>query len=371
MSFYGQPTYKMKPIHELVKNNYQLDNEELFNWQELLKSDDPILTGTPGLRNTIYGARLFYQINTEANIFAVLPKVDFEKSGFRVLTTPANVSGGGVAENSAIPDTTKPTLAQIEVGKKEVATSFEMSLKALNLETEDDSVKWAQMSEYMGIDHRKLLNLHLTADAETGLAGNNLESIDRAVGSYAELVTCGLTAGRLDFQGLDRDAEATYADAYVNCAASNRPLTIKLIRDTIANLEPFWDRPQNKIILTGYDTAAQIAELYEPQQRYQDYVNVETSFNGVRVVGRDTGFRAATFDGIPIIRSNDIKKDGSSRIYILDLDYIGIGVIQPTTLWSSDNFIELNKFARKAAYYTSGDLFATKFRCHGKIRDLT
>ena len=365
--FYGTPTYKMKPVSQLVNETYALNNPEM---EDLFKADAPVLMATTGVRNNIYGAKLFYQLSTESNVFGVLPKVDWEKSGFRFLTASANSTGGGVAENSAIPDTTKPTFADIDISPAEMATSFNMSLKALNIETKDDTIRWAQVVDYMGLDHKKLINVNLCTDVDT-LAGNNIESIDRVCSSNSEASGLSLTAGDNTFQGLDRDSGDTYADAYVNHnSGTDRALTIKLIRDTITEIEPYWDRPQNKVIITGYDTASDIASLYETQQRYIDYVNLETNFNGIRVVGRETGFRCATFDGIPIIRSNNIAKDVASRIYILDLDHIGIAVAKPTTLWSSDNYLELGAFAREGVFYTSAQLFATKFKCHGKIRDL-
>ena len=363
--FYGLPTYKMKPISELVKTNYGLDNPEM---EEFLKTAYPVLSTTTGFRNNIYGAKLFYQMVMEANVFGVLPKVDWEKSGFRVVTA-GETSGGGVEENSTIPEATKPTLAHINITPAEMATSFQMSLRALNLENKDDAVSWESIVDFKAQEHRKLINVNLCGDVNT-LAGYNIESIDRVCSSNAEASTKSLTSNRNTFQGLDRDSGATWADAYVNCSASNRKLTTKLIRETIAEIEPYWDRPQNKVIITGYDTANDLATLYETQQRYIDYVNVETNFNGIRITGRETGFRCATFDGIPIIRSSNVQKDITSRIYILDLDYVGIAMLQPTTLWSSDNYIDSGRFARTGAFYTSGQLFATKFKCHGKIRDL-
>jgi len=367
-STYGDPIHKFKPISKLVNETYGLD-KNILDFDALLKEDAPVITTTTGVRNTIYGAKIFNQLCLEWNVFAALPKFDMEKSGFRVITTAADSTGGGIAENAAIPDTTKPTFALVATGNKEMATSFEMSLKNLNMETKDDSIKWAQLVDHMGNEHKQLINTNLCTDNDT-LAGNNIESIDRAVGSYAEIAAMSQTANDLDFQGLNRDAGATWADAQVDYATTDRALTTKLVRDLIVACEPYWDRYSNKVFITGYDTAADLAALYEPQQRFQDYVNIDTSFNGVKVVGRDTGFRVATFDGIPILKSKDIAKDGASRIYLLDLDYIGIGMVQPTTYMQSDQYLELDKFGRKAAYYTGAELIATKFKCHGKIRDL-
>ena len=36
--------------------------------------------------NAIYGAQAWYQLNTESNLFGVLPKLNWDKSGFRVTT---------------------------------------------------------------------------------------------------------------------------------------------------------------------------------------------------------------------------------------------------------------------------------------------
>ena len=61
------------------------------------KLNAPVLTTTTGVYIAIYGAQAFSQLNNEANAFALLPKIPWEKSGWRVITADA----GATADDGA------------------------------------------------------------------------------------------------------------------------------------------------------------------------------------------------------------------------------------------------------------------------------
>ena len=48
----------------------------------------------------IYGKKAWSWLNMEANLFAMLPKEPWRQTGFRVITTAAQTSGGGVDEST-------------------------------------------------------------------------------------------------------------------------------------------------------------------------------------------------------------------------------------------------------------------------------
>ena len=65
----------------------------------ILKVDAPVLTTTTGVFNAVFGKFIWDQFNQEANVFGVLPKVVWRKSGWRLATARAgSTADGGVSE---------------------------------------------------------------------------------------------------------------------------------------------------------------------------------------------------------------------------------------------------------------------------------
>jgi len=230
----------------------------------------------------------------------------------------------------------------------------------------------------MAREFQNRINRGLNTDNDT-LAGTNIESIDRIVGSYSEIAGVGQTAGDLDpwteaVSGIDRDAAATVYDSYVSHASGvDRYLTLPLINTVIANVRKYWNNPastENKVFITGETTLARWSELMSAQQIYDTKV-VKFTVNGMQTPGRqEGGYEVAAYKGIPIITDENIQADTIDRIYLLDLDHIGISVAKPTQYLESEDYQALDKFTREGVFYAIGELVATKFKCHGKIRDL-
>ena len=101
----------------------------------VMKADDPYLTTTTGIYNPIYGQKVWSQLNQEKNVFACLPKKPWNSTGWRVITARSDDStgasfttvSGGVAEGGAIPDTIKPTYAEVYTKPKTIAHGFSAS----------------------------------------------------------------------------------------------------------------------------------------------------------------------------------------------------------------------------------------------------
>lgn len=215
----------------------------------------------------------------------------------------------------------------------------------------------------------------------TTLASTNIESIDRMASSYAEVTNCGdVDAGDSDPYGAadagawnDRDAAAGWTDAYVNHNSNtDRTFALSQIDTVITNVRPYWkDRsPANKVMITGDDTELRMGQLLRSQERYTSK-NVRMTVNGVQTLeGVDGGMDVATYLKIPIIPDANAIQDTISRVTVLDMDHIHIGVLQPLVYLESEDYQALDKFVREGVFHMEGELVTTRFKGLGKVRDL-
>jgi len=362
-----------------------------YSGSELLKADAPMLSTTAGTYQAIYGRKVWSQLNQEFNAFSILPKRPWERSGWRVITErPSFTVGGGVAENATLPDTTKPTFQHIAAKPKTVVHTFDMSETAMFLADKDDGLGDIRsvLKEEMGKHHAEHINKMLTTDCDT-VAGNDFESLDRITGNdggssggltsmetgAAGADHCGATD--LDIYSISRNANS-WSNAEVNCgsdqdAANRRTLSL----DHLDSLfQQIWVRGGNpKVILTGYDTLMRLQQLLQSQQRFMEEKRVTPTYNGVKgVPGVEAGFIVATYNGVPIIPSKDVVKDGISRMYFLDTDYLYFSTAIPTQYFESgietgDPFA-INRLGQEGMYRSMGEVWTTFFGGHGSIRDL-
>lgn len=385
--------YQIKTISDLFAVNYPLLLSDLAmqHWDTFGKA--AFLSTDTGAYSAVHGFEAIEQIIQEANMFSMLPKGVYSLGGFKAITAAGATSGGGVAENASIPTTIKPSLVNVPVAIKEFAIAFETSMRERFLSTTPNDV-WNRyngqggnamdaLRAYFNVEAAKLINRQLLQDNDT-LAGNNFESIDRVVGSYSEISGVGQTAGDLDIYGIDRDAAASWADAYVNHnSGTDREITISLIKDLIEKTQPYWrnQSKQNKFFVTGYDTLNDIEKMFESQMMYSKNFNgagakVRPSINGVQTLspGADVGLSVATVYDIPVLVTDDVPKDGKSRLYLLDFDHIkfafGVPMQYQEGGFSKGTALELGSLGDKGLYYMSGELWADKFKCHAKLRDL-
>ena len=365
-----------------------------YTGSELLKADAPMLSSTAGTYQAIYGRKVWSQLNQEFNAFSILPKKPWDRSGWRVITAKPNagVVHGGIAENGVLPDTVKPTFQHVAAKPKTIAHSFDVSEVAVFLADKDDGLgdMRAVLKEEMGKHHAEMVNKMLLTDSET-TAGNNFESLDRITGNdggssggLTSMETgassgtdhCG--ANDLDIYSIDRSANS-WSNAVVNCGADRaagqrRTFSLDQLDDVFQRMWELGGNP--KVMLTGYDTLMRLQQLLQAQQRFMEEKRVTPTYNGVKgVPGIEAGFIVATYNGVPIIPSKDVEKDGISRVYFLDTDYLYFSTAIPTQYFESgietgDPFA-INRLGQEGLYRTMGEVWTTFFRAQGSIRDLS
>ena len=364
-----------------------------YSGSELLKADSPMLSTTAGTYQAIYGRKVWSQLNQEFNAFSILPKRPWDRSGWRVITEKPNsgVVHGGIAENGTLPETVKPVFQHVAAKPKTIAHSFDVSEVAVFLADKDDGLgdMRSVLKEEMGKHHAEMVNKMLLTDSET-VAGNNFESLDRvtgndggASGGLTSMETgassgtdhCGATD--LDIYSIDRSANS-WSNAVVNCGAdraagSRRTMSLDQLDDVFQRMWELGGNP--KVILTGYDTLMRLQQLLQAQQRFMEEKRVTPTYNGVKgVPGIEAGFIVATYNGVPIIPSKDVEKDGLSRMYFLDTDYLYFSTAIPTQYFESgietgDPFA-INRLGQEGLFRTMGEVWTTFFRAQGSIRDL-
>ena len=365
-----------------------------YSGSELLKADSPMLSSTAGTYQAIYGRKVWSQLNQEFNAFSILPKRPWDRSGWRVITAKPNagVVHGGLPENGALPDTVKPTFQHVAAKPKTIAHSFDVSEVAVFLADKDDGLgdMRAVLKEEMGKHHAEMVNKMLLTDSET-VAGNNFESLDRITGNDGgssgglTSMETGGSAGTdhcggddLDIYSIDRSANS-WSNAVVNCgsdraAGNRRTFSLDQLDDVFQRMWELGGNP--KVMLTGYDTLMRLQQLLQAQQRFMEEKRVTPTYNGVKgVPGIEAGFIVATYNGVPIIPSKDVEKDGISRVYFLDTDYLYFSTAIPTQYFESgietgDPFA-INRLGQEGLYRTMGEVWTTFFRAQGSIRDLS
>lgn len=361
-----------------------------YSGSELLKADAPMLSTTGGTWQAIYGRKVWSQLNQEFNAFSILPKRPWERSGWRVITDrPSFTVGGGVAENATLPETTKPVFQHIAAKPKTIVHTFDMSETAMFLADKDDGLGDIRqvLKEEMGKHHAEHINKMLLEDVTT-VAGNDFESLDRVTCAAAGVADAVDTmdmagaggdygdAGDDDMYSIDRSANSGWAFSEGSTSGikgSDRNLSLDQL-DSV--FQKTWERGGNpKVILTGYDTLMRLQQLLQSQQRFMEEKRVTPTYNGVKgVPGLEAGFIVATYNGVPIIPSKDVKKDTLSRMYFLDTDYLYFSTAIPTQYFESgietgDPFA-INRLGQEGMYRTMGELWTTFFGGHASVRDL-
>ncbi len=239
----------------------------------------------------------------------------------------------------------------------------------------------------MADEFRNRLNRSLLADADTVPSNGLRGSLDRVIASYAEIAygkvddSAVLDANDIDVYATDspdRDAAASWADAYVNGQAfgsGSRTLSLDHIDAMFTNCRPYWDDASmnGKCLITGYDTVARIGTLLASQQRYGSGQSVRVQFtvNGVKTIsGAEAGFEVASYNGVPIIPDANTLQDTLSRIMLCDFDHLHMGVLTPVQYMESNDWFGLDKFVTMGLYHMQGEVICDKYKAQGKVRDI-
>jgi hypothetical protein len=357
-------------IEEYCKMWY--DEPQKMARQIFKKVDAPLYTGTGAtVYSALYGRQAFTYLNLASNVWSLLRKEVWDRSGWRVMTT-APTWAAGVSEVASLPETVKPTLATLKATPKQIIGGWNVSLTMDALVGKDDVFDPAALRQAFAEGHAHEIDKMLLTDVST-VASNNIESIDRVCSSMAESTVANnmvdvATDG--DIYGVDRDAATTYDAQVIHNSATPRDLTLSLINELIRKCRTAGARTEDLIFLTGYDTYDTWVSLLEAKQRFMGEAWATKTINGVQTLaGVEGGFQVSTYDGIPIFFDDDVKKDTISRIYLIDTSNVFIKVLMPTN-YISKPFPTSDTLTNEAYFLTIAELGANRFNTSGKIRDL-
>lgn len=395
-------TYAIKTIEDMEKLYYSRAGQDFLRQNDLnapfiRKSDEPVLTTTTGVYNAVYGVQAWVQLNQEANTVGAFPKSVWTQSGWRAITARSQSLGyGGTAEAGSLPETSKPTFAEVSTKPKTSVVTFESSeVQEFLAKSKDDAFGTLQdLRTYFAVEHKEDLNAQLNTQNGT-LAAYNFESMDRVVSSYAEVTNCpesdestSYTTNDVDIYSIDRDSSAGWSDAYVgHNSGTVRSLTDSLLQALVQNTLTNGANEGGQWFQTGYSTWSVINQLYDPQVRYNiiGSQKAKGSVNGIQTVeGNGAGFKVNTLFGNPVIISKNTVVDtgGIARIYELDtsnpegfdLPRLSLRIAKPTQYFeagmSAGNPFAIDKLADQGMYRTMGETVCTFFGAQGKLRDL-
>jgi len=349
------------------------------------KTDDNIDTTalTNAGLNTMFGAKVYSQLNTKSEVFKLLKKEPWTQSGFRALTARATTTAG-VAEGGAFPDTDHPELAEVTLTLKEIVTPWQMSSKAEILSEADDGLGnlAAFMRKENGEAHAFYIDQQLltTVESGTGAAVADLESLDRATATLAYVTDAQSPANNqadCDMYSQDISTESWFDAGYTHYTddGTNDALALADIDAGIAGLLENGVNYNDLVILTGYDTYQNLKQLMQATTGASHY-NLPTTgaanINGVTgEAGLNFDSRVGAYDGIPIFLSQHVPKDGGSRMYLLDMASLAMRVAAPTTYVDNTNLAVRQVLSREYAFITAGELVCYRRDTSGSIRDLT
>ena len=194
-----------------------------------IRKDDTIETTDPaGAFNTMFGAKVYNQLNTQSEVFKLLKKEPWTQSGWRVMTARHSTTAG-VAEGGAFPATEHLDLTEVTATLKEIVTPWEMTSKAELLSKADDGLGdlVAFMRKENGEAHAYYIDQMLCADSDTP-ASNNFESLDRVTISDAAANALCSNRSDADIYDLDKSATTAWADAFTQ-HNSDTPTALTLV----------------------------------------------------------------------------------------------------------------------------------------------
>jgi len=361
-----------------------------------------------GVWNPIYGSQAWYNLNAESNWFGVMPKMAWDKSGFRVINsftrTPSSMA---ISETGTLPVPTAPQIQTIKLNPKIAVNTFmttEITEQLARMSQDDIYANLDVIRGYYAVEHIKLVNEQIGSvtvgtSVATSNSGANIltfESIDRIVSSYAEGTAVGLSSTTSPtlaqvinpyYGAIDRSQGASAWDSVVLAPSGTigtpAAVTDASIRKLIQSTR--FNGAFSNVFMTGYNTYADLQGLYLTYWRTLNWgeLVVQTGLNGIETAsGLDTGIKVASLYGIPVIQAvNTPSSDGlKENIYLLDTTdtegygdtRLGVQVLRPTSYLetSEKDFILLNALAYEGMYLTIGEVACRFFSAEGKLRDL-
>lgn len=367
-----------------------------------------------GVWNAIYGAQAWFQLNTEANLFGCLPKLSWDKSGFRAIAAFTRAANSmAISETGTLPTPTTPTITTIKLTPKINVNTFQTSqvVEQLAKTSQDDiyanldTVRMFYATEHMKLLNEQMNTLAVGTAAATCVDGSTIlamETIDRIVASNAEGVAVGLSGGSSPtlahcvspYAGAVSRASAGAYDSQVSSPSGTIGVAASLTDTSIRTLQQNCKTAGgfNNVWLTGYNTYAEIQGLYLSNWRTitMGELKISTGLNGIKAAdGLDVGVKVASLYGLPLIQAVDTPASqttsggtlvGVQNMYLLDTTdtegygdaRLGVQVLNPTNYLetSARDFILLNALAYEGAYMTMGEQACRFFAAQGKLRDI-
>ena len=339
--------------------------------------------------NTLYGAKVFSQLNTKSEVFKLLKKEAWTQSGWRVMTG-RHAQTAGIGEGLSLGTTDQPDLVEVKANIAEVVTVWEVSTKAELLSESDDGL--GNLAAFLRKEnaeaHAYYIDAMLLSDSDTPstATASDFETLDRVTLSQAASVALNgssVTDGDMwdvNDDGIDRST-MTWADAYVSHdSGSERALTLAMLDAAITNSLEQGVNYSDLIILTGYDTYQDIKQLMmTPAATYNNnwgYNLAQGKAGNMNGVAGESGLafdsRVGSYDGIPIFLSQHVisDADSASRVYLLDMANLAFRVAAPTTYVDNTNIAVTQTLSKDYAFLTAGNLICYKFKTQGSIRDI-
>ena len=335
--------------------------------------------------NTLYGAKVFSQLNTKSEVFKLLKKEAWTQSGWRVMTG-RHAQTSGIGEGLSLGTTDQPDLVEVKANIKEIVTVWEVSTKAELLSESDDGLgnlaAWLRKENAEA--HAFYIDQQLLADSETA-TGNNLDSIDKvtmshAAGAAINDVNTDVDMWDINDDGIDRSETTAWSAPYTgHNSGTPDTLTLAMVDAAIQSALEAGVNYNSLILLTGYDTYQDLKTLMSTNSNAAWNYNLAQggagSMNGVSgESGLAFDSRVGSYDGIPIFLSQHVASaaagDATARIHLLDMDNLAFRVAAPTTYLDNTNIAVTQTLSKDFAFLTAGNLICYKFTTQGSIRDL-
>jgi len=355
--------------------NPTLENQ--FALDAIMKSAGALTSATAGVWNKVFGAVLWNQIPLSAPTLAVLPTVEWERSGVRVITDfMASVSAGIPSGEGAVPPSVRPDIVTMSVDPEEYVLTQDVTdvVQALANTADDVGVNFVNLRMTFGKHY--LTNLERMIHDVSGTEGSTPTDF------WVRM--CDVVHNSGTIYGINR-ATNEWARALVNTATSLRVPDIDMINKMKARIEAQGVRP-NVIVTSPLNTA-----YFRSQADNKMFLSIldnkpiKISVNGIETAdGYGVGVLVNQLYGLPIIESPFVGATGGSagagetrlpNIYVLTTEsggdvIFGKMLLIPTTYHESNIPLAQNLFGTKMAYRTVGNLVCRRFNVQGKINAL-
>jgi hypothetical protein len=352
--------------------------EAQFTLDTIMKSAGSVTSATAGVWNKVFGAILWNQIPLAAPTLGVLPTVEWERSGIRVISDfMADITAGIPSAEGAIPPSVKPDIITMSVDPKEYVLTQDITDVVMALSNTADDVGINYVNIRMAFGKHYLTNLErMIHDVSVGTEGTT------PAGWWHRM--CDIVHNSGTIYGINR-ATNPWANALVDTASSLRVPDIDFINKMKARIENQGVKP-NVIITSPLNTA-----YFRSQADNKMFLSildnkpVKISVNGLETSdGYGVGVLVNQLYGLPIIESPFVGATGGSpaagetrlpNIYVLTTEFAGDVIfgkmlLIPTTYYEANLPLAQNLFGTRIAYRTVGNLVCRRFNVQGKINAL-